>query len=328
MIYCLILLAFLAMLSIILPKRFFQSFIGDSIIKSEKLLDLQYTYGIKGVAILLICISHISGTMHTVVFTPFGGIGVSLFLICSGYGLNESYKKKGLNAYWGKKIRRVFIPYALVVTCIAIYNQEFSFQSYLLNVTGLVTSYWYIGYLMKWYIAFWVFCMIAPKYRLFLMLILSVVLFAILPEIEAEQSLSFVVGAIISEYIISIREKKNSSLMSFILVCFLIGIVSLAIKQLPEVRELPQNVYNIVQLLIKLPFALALLLGMNFIKWNKISPFLTFIGIISYEMYLLQMPFYPSLNGTLWMALLFMIALIIASYCFSWINIKIANIIK
>ena len=116
--------------------------------------------------------------------------------------------------------------------------------------------------------------------------------------------------------------------MSFILVCFLIGIVSLAIKQLPEVRELPQNVYNIVQLLIKLPFALALLLGMNFIKWNKISPFLTFIGIISYEMYLLQMPFYPSLNGTLWMALLFMIALIIASYCFSWINIKIANIIK
>lgn len=60
-------------------------------------LSLDYTTAIKGIAMLIIMLGHCSG--HYVggrLLTPCGGIGVSLFLIASGYGLNESFLKHGL----------------------------------------------------------------------------------------------------------------------------------------------------------------------------------------------------------------------------------------
>lgn len=33
-----------------------------------------------------------------------GGIGVALFLICSGYGLEVSYEKNGLKDFWMKRM--------------------------------------------------------------------------------------------------------------------------------------------------------------------------------------------------------------------------------
>lgn len=47
----------------------------------------------KGVAILLVILCHAMGTFgHGItLFTPLGGIGVSVFLLLSAYGLNESW---------------------------------------------------------------------------------------------------------------------------------------------------------------------------------------------------------------------------------------------
>jgi peptidoglycan/LPS O-acetylase OafA/YrhL len=49
----------------------------------------------KGIAILLIITCHFMGRFgHGIrVFTPLGGIGVAIFLILSGYGMNESWNK-------------------------------------------------------------------------------------------------------------------------------------------------------------------------------------------------------------------------------------------
>ena len=44
-------------------------------------------------------LSHFTGNMSRI-FTPLGGIGVAMFLILSGYGLNESFKKNGLDGFW------------------------------------------------------------------------------------------------------------------------------------------------------------------------------------------------------------------------------------
>ena len=76
------------------------------------------TNALRGAASLLIMSQHIGGKLGTAVLTPLGGIGVAIFLICSGYGLNESYvqnrniKSKHLKQYWLKKIWKVFLPYA------------------------------------------------------------------------------------------------------------------------------------------------------------------------------------------------------------------------
>lgn len=47
----------------------------------------------KGIAILCVVICHFMGTygQGIRIFTPLGGIGVSIFLILSAYGLNESW---------------------------------------------------------------------------------------------------------------------------------------------------------------------------------------------------------------------------------------------
>ena len=41
------------------------------------------------------------------------GVGVSLFLILSGYGIELSVKKNGLNKFWIKRFFRVLVPYIL-----------------------------------------------------------------------------------------------------------------------------------------------------------------------------------------------------------------------
>lgn len=46
---------------------------------------------VKGIAILLVIISHIGNFSGKTWFTPLGGIGVAIFLFCSGYGVMSSY---------------------------------------------------------------------------------------------------------------------------------------------------------------------------------------------------------------------------------------------
>lgn len=49
----------------------------------------------KGIAILAVMLCHLMGTFGggTTLFTPLGGIGVSIFLMLSAYGINESYTR-------------------------------------------------------------------------------------------------------------------------------------------------------------------------------------------------------------------------------------------
>ena len=74
---------------------------GFQIKKSERSVPSKYAFmsrthsGIyMGVAALIIMMQHVGGCFGTNVFTPLGGTGVAMFLIASGYGLNESNKKR------------------------------------------------------------------------------------------------------------------------------------------------------------------------------------------------------------------------------------------
>lgn len=78
-------------------------------------LSPKHTELLKGVATLLILISHISNYKEFSVLIPLGGIGVSLFLISSGFGLNESFKKKGLKQFFRGRFLKIMIPYWIMV---------------------------------------------------------------------------------------------------------------------------------------------------------------------------------------------------------------------
>ena len=74
------------------------SYLLGFIKKPEKYqwMDRNYTTAIKGFSILTVVWAH-SGAMLSVGGIQFiAGIGVALFLMCSGYGLEISYEKNGL----------------------------------------------------------------------------------------------------------------------------------------------------------------------------------------------------------------------------------------
>ena len=61
----------------------------------------------KGVAILSVILCHAAGTFghgKIVLFTPLGGIGVSIFLLLSAYGLIESWQKLAKTNTGGRHI--------------------------------------------------------------------------------------------------------------------------------------------------------------------------------------------------------------------------------
>lgn len=77
--------------------------------------DRKHTMILKGMAILTVCWAHAGGKDYGIGGIQWiAGIGVCIFLICSGYGINESFKRNGLKQYWFKKISGVVIPYYLV----------------------------------------------------------------------------------------------------------------------------------------------------------------------------------------------------------------------
>lgn len=123
--------------------------------------DLDCTNWIKGIAILMVILSHLPGG------PPTGGWGVELFLLCSGYGLARSYIRKGqLTGYWTSKWKKVWLPYAIVTGTVilldsVVFSKRYAPVTCLLAVLGLDThatvdcTMWYIPYLLCCYVIFY-----------------------------------------------------------------------------------------------------------------------------------------------------------------------------
>ena len=139
-------------------------------------------------------LSHIGNAKGTRLFAPGGGIGVALFLICSGYGLNES-AKKGFHVwrFWKKRIVTVFLPYALIRTVMVITkHNDITALDFLFDITCIKPLYglgWYLNYLLLCYVVFSVY--------------------QLLTELQAEQCLSFITGVVLSEYKIASTNKST-----------------------------------------------------------------------------------------------------------------------
>lgn len=119
----------------------------------------QFQY-LKGIAIFAVIISHIGNFSGKTWFTPLGGIGVALFLFCSGYGLLTSYYQKGLKQFWRNKLISIYLPFAFVEIIAAIIYRH-PFLDVLLNlvfIKRLNPLGWYMQYLAVCYICFmWLF---------------------------------------------------------------------------------------------------------------------------------------------------------------------------
>ena len=114
---------------------------------------------IRGIAIMLVLLGHIClGQKHFISWG--GGFGVSLFLMVSGYGINES-ARKGVDDYWIKRIKAVYIPYLFVAVWSLLFFGCDGKDQLVCTLLGLDFcrnadgTMWYISYIFYWYLVYY-----------------------------------------------------------------------------------------------------------------------------------------------------------------------------
>lgn len=290
-------------------------------IQSVTFFNKDYTTIMRGIAILFVVLHHVGNSSGSVIFTPLGGIGVAMFLIISGYGLHESLKKKGLNNYWKNKVVRVIIP-MLIVEFVSIIINECDRSGLQDTIKHLfcIDRNWYVRYLFYWYFLFYLAVRLLKKRYEYVLLCIGFVMLVSLPEIEAEQSLSFVAGIFLSLYKDKINLTRRQILAISIILLF-VGSSCLFAKQLPIIRTYSGTVvYSSIQMCLKFSIACSVLLFSSLLFSSHILQrgvaFLYVTGIMSYEIYLVHCKLLGIVyaNNTILHLILFYILTYLISY--------------
>lgn len=288
---------------------------------TASLLQREQTNCLRGIAILLIAIFHVllwwGGMPRYINLT--GSVCVAAFLFLSGFGIHESYKKTGLKHYWHKRFKRIILPYTLFITVLIPFNGDFHLKDYLLDVTYIHCSYWFIEFLVWNYLVYWIAQRFFPNHLLLVFLLFGIFALNVLMQIEAEQAFSFAAGVWASEHIDKLRKTNSRRLMAFAAVCFLFGFLFLLIKEIPSVHAYRGTlVYNYLLLCIKLPMAVPLLLLPPSILLR--SRLLYLSGISSLEIYLVHLALIDMIQSDYLNLLCYLLLTIVLTYLFYRLN--------
>ena len=264
---------------VLLTGLIFVCYLLGFIKKPEKYqwMDRNYTTAIKGFSIWTVVWAH-SGAMLSVGGIQFvAGIGVALFLMCSGYGLEISYEKNGLISFWKKRLLGVCLPFWIVELVGLLATGVFSIKTYLLDFCFLksATSYgWFMTYIIICYLIFYAVKRLIKDVKIQMLalfgafaiwFVLESMFFANpdMPFLRARQMLSFPVGVLLAA-------NKN---------------------QIDRTLTKTKNILivsNVMALLTCLPMAIGIMVfGKSFsgLFENKM---LATTGMISYEIYLVH----------------------------------------
>lgn len=252
-------------------------------------ISLSDTSILKGIAILMVVIGHIGQAIPGLrVFTPLGAIGVGVFLLCSGYGIEKSVAQNGPNKYWYKRLLNVWLPYVLVELLSLPLHWECGWLAVLKDLTLISPLHpfgWYMRFLFVWYILYYV-SIFAGKYKLSLLLIASIVIWSLFDSLHAQNAFSFVFGVAMAQ----MKSLESLWKRKYVLTGVGLSIVFFF------VRDYVKNHYHDIHLLwnsVSLIYNVALIMTVV-ISYKLMSVFnvklpykgLAIMGVYSYEMYL------------------------------------------
>ncbi|MBT3367904.1 MAG: acyltransferase [Nitrospina sp.] len=128
----------------------------------------------KGIAILMILVGHLFG--HTLEPCPglnhlryLGTVGVTLFLVLSGYGLSQSLKRKGIQGFFFLRVARIYIPVFLVMVPEVLLTHTLltpdssmikDLARIVVNLPAVDRNMWFVQFIFFWY------CLIFITFRL------------------------------------------------------------------------------------------------------------------------------------------------------------------
>lgn len=289
---------------VLLTGLIFVCYLLGFIKKPEKYqwMDRNYTTAIKGFSILTVVWAH-SGAMLSVGGIQFiAGIGVALFLMCSGYGLEISYEKNGLKGFWRKRLLGVCLPFWIVELVGLLATGAFSIKTYLLDFCFLkpATGYgWFMGYIVICYLIFYTVKKLVKDSRtqtivLFgvfaIWFVLESIFFANpdMPFLRVRQMLSFPAGVLLAMNKDKIEQTLTKTKSILILTGGTMCLLFMAITQVNVVKSLPYIVSNAMALLTCLPIAIGIMAFEKSFSGIFENKMLAVTGMISYEIYLVH----------------------------------------
>ena len=222
-------------------------------------------------------------------------VGVSVFLLLSGYGMAASWRRSGLERFWSKRLRKVLIPYLAVFGILSVLQGDPIRTT--LEYLSVVKGHWYIAYLFGCYLLFWFAARLSggEERRLIRLLFVLFALWLVIdtlwfvpdkvPALRARQMFAFPSGVLMALRRKDILKRLDSGLWALLLP---LGLAVTALSQLSVIKNAPVPVGNALSLLTVFPLAL-------FILWLSVklpktfdSALLSWLGEISYEAFLLQ----------------------------------------
>ena len=324
--------------------------IFGSIKREEKPFELSidHTNQIKGIAIMMVIFSHIgyfldSGDKFLYPWSVAGGVGVNIFLFLSGYGLTVSSLKHTLNPlqfYW-KRLSRIFLPMWIVLIFFLLLdyfllNISYPAKTIFFIAIGFIrdadiytvfnSPLWYFTLILFYYLVFpLVFIRKFPIVSVILIYLISVLVLRFeLPVVEDIYKfykihiIAFPLGMAFallqtSKFSITPLIKKLHIIIRYLIIAALLWVISYTAihSGIGESLEAEKRISLITMS--------ATILLFIFIPLK--SKFLVWLGIFSYEIYLIQWPllyrhdflyqFFPAGVATI----LYFVVFIAMSFC-------------
>lgn len=232
----------------------------------------------------------------------------------------------------GEKILHVFIPWILVYFFFQCNYSQFDIWNVLGNITLIYPIPWYLQYLLLWYVVFYITHKIdiLEKYTYLIYAIVAVCIFFLWGDLQAEQSLTFIIGIAMSHYLPVLKNSPKKRMQIFVWSMLLLAILSLGVKQIPVVRACFDNeiLFHAIQLCLKASLALFVIFVLQYIKSIIRNSFIQLTGKISYELYLVHLWVTPvilaycNIENTYSYIVFFLLSTYILCYLFNYLNTK------
>lgn len=291
----------------------------------EGILSRGNTLWTQGVSALMIMLMHyvmqIDG--YPRVLNILGSIGVAAFLFVSGFGLDQSYKQRGLAHYWRKRLLRVAVPYWAVCILRLPFADGFAPEQLLRNFLFCGSDLWFVDYIVKWYVVYWLARRFVPRYATWALAAFAVAC-VFMGQFESEQAFSFFGGYLASQHYGRLKLMARKSLLRIAAAAFAYAALLTIVKELPAVQAVKGSLaFNVLLLNIKLPFAVALMAVPCLMPWAKKIPLVRTAGKMCYELYIVHFNFMPLITGVGSMA-----AFAAASWLMAWVFEKLDSLLR
>ena len=271
------------------------------------------TQGLRGIAALTIVFFHVVwGYGISPLLNMWGAFFVTIFIILSGYGLEESFRMRGLDGFWRKRVEKVVLPVAFFVCA---YNYLFPYilpddplfegsamRKCLDELLFFSPRFWYVFFILKWYFVYWLGTRFMCERSRWIFFLICALICLNMPSpaghLEAEQSFSFLAGVLLSrtkEWLCSLRQRV---VWQWVAILFFIGFVCLVLKSISPFHDLKGSIaYNYFLCPFRLSIGLAFMPLLTLLRPDRSAVMQTF-GKYSMEIYIAHIPFTAMVKDT------------------------------